>query len=69
MIWLANIHLFVDYQLTAYRQQNDDLCDKSCSFREAQIGGHTIYKVEDTRMIPIPNETVIQKIQHPDENK
>jgi predicted RNA binding protein YcfA (HicA-like mRNA interferase family) len=38
-------------------------------YRQAQIGGHTIYKIEDTRMLSIPNEAVIQKYQHPDESR
>ena len=38
-------------------------------FREAQIGGHNIYKIEDTKLIPIANELVRQKFQHPDETK
>lgn len=38
-------------------------------FREAQIGGHSIYKIEDTKLIPIANELVRQKFQHPDEAK
>ena len=39
------------------------------TFREAQIGGHSIYKIEDTKLIPIANELVRQKFQHPDESK
>ncbi|XP_068698688.1 polyphosphoinositide phosphatase-like [Montipora foliosa] len=35
----------------------------------AQIGSHSIYKIEDTKLIPIGNEFVKQKIQHPDEAK
>ena len=31
------------------------------------IGPHTIYKVEDTRMVYIPNDIV--RYQHPDEQK
>lgn len=38
-------------------------------FRQAQIGGHSIYKIEDTKLIPIANELVKQKFQHPDEAK
>ena len=38
-------------------------------FRQAQIGGHSIYKIEDTKLIPIANELVTQKFQHPDEAK
>ncbi|KAL9969462.1 hypothetical protein ACROYT_G021682 [Oculina patagonica] len=37
--------------------------------KEAQIGGHSIYKIEDTKLIPIANELVRQKFQHPDESK
>ena len=37
--------------------------------RQAQIGGHSIYKIEDTKLIPIANELVKQKFQHPDEAK
>lgn len=33
----------------------------------ALIGSHTIYKVEDTSMIYIPNETV--RVVHPDESR
>ena len=31
----------------------------------ADIGGHAIYKIEDTSMIYIPNDSV--RISHPDE--
>lgn len=31
----------------------------------ADIGGHAIYKIEDTNMIYIPNDSV--RITHPDE--
>ncbi|EDO30298.1 predicted protein [Nematostella vectensis] len=37
--------------------------------KQAQIGAHTIYKVEDTKLVPIPNESIVQKIQHPDESR
>ncbi|GCC28197.1 hypothetical protein chiPu_0006625 [Chiloscyllium punctatum] len=33
----------------------------------ADIGGHSIYKIEDTNMVYIPNDSV--KISHPDETK
>ncbi|XP_046846886.1 polyphosphoinositide phosphatase-like [Xenia sp. Carnegie-2017] len=35
----------------------------------AQIGGHTVYKIMDTCMVPIPNETVRSKHRHPSESK
>ena len=38
-------------------------------FRQAQIGGHSIYKIEDTKLIPIANELVRQRFQRPDEAK
>lgn len=44
------------------------MCGKNL-FREAQIGAHSIYKIEDTKLIPIANELVRQKFQHPDESK
>lgn len=31
----------------------------------ADIGGHSIYKIEDTAMIYIPNDSV--RVSHPDE--
>lgn len=31
----------------------------------ADIGGHSIYKIEDTNMIYIPNDSV--RVTHPDE--
>ena len=31
----------------------------------ADIGGHAVYKIEDTNMIYIPNDSV--RISHPDE--
>ena len=37
--------------------------------RVAQLGGHTIYKVMDTCMVPIPNETVRTKYHHDGESK
>ena len=37
------------------------------SFRVAIIGGHTIYKVEDTSMVYIPNDACTGRVQHPDE--
>lgn len=37
--------------------------------RVAQIGGHTVYKIMDTCMVPIPNETVRSKHRHPSESK
>ena len=33
--------------------------------RVADIGGHSIYKIEDTNMIYIPNDSV--RVTHPDE--
>lgn len=33
----------------------------------ADIGGHAIYKIEDTNMIYIPNDSV--RISHPDETR
>ena len=35
--------------------------------RVALIGPHTVYKVEDTAMVYIPNDTV--KYTHPDEQR
>ena len=35
--------------------------------RVAMIGPHTIYKIEDTSMAYIPNDTV--RYTHPDENR
>lgn len=33
----------------------------------ADIGGHSIYKIEDTSMIYIPNDSV--RVTHPDEGR
>lgn len=33
----------------------------------ADIGGHSIYKIEDTNMIYIPNDSV--RVTHPDEGR
>lgn len=33
----------------------------------ADIGGHSIYKIEDTTMIYIPNDSV--RVTHPDEGR
>jgi len=35
--------------------------------RVAQIGGHTIYKIEDTTMVYIPNDLI--RYVHPDEQR
>uniref|UniRef100_A0A8C0UTU2 FIG4 phosphoinositide 5-phosphatase n=1 Tax=Cyanistes caeruleus TaxID=156563 RepID=A0A8C0UTU2_CYACU len=35
------------------------------NFKTADIGGHAIYKIEDTNMIYIPNDSV--RVSHPDE--
>eukprot|EP00794_Sanderia_malayensis_P000047 gene47-641_t len=37
--------------------------------RVALIGGHTIYKIDDTVMIPIPNDQAKVKFSNPDEAK
>ena len=37
--------------------------------RVAQIGGHTVYKIMDTCMVPIPNETVRKRYHHDNESK
>ncbi|XP_067049338.1 polyphosphoinositide phosphatase-like [Acropora muricata] len=37
--------------------------------KEAQIGSHSIYKIGETKLIPIGNEIVRQKVHHPDEAK
>ena len=38
-------------------------------FRVALIGGHTIYKIDDTVMIPIANEQARIKFSNPDETR
>ena len=38
-------------------------------FRVALIGGHTIYKIDDTDIIPIANEQTRSRIGNPDEAK
>ncbi|XP_072036306.1 LOW QUALITY PROTEIN: polyphosphoinositide phosphatase-like [Amphiura filiformis] len=37
--------------------------------RVAIIGGHTIYKIEDTSMVYIPNDECTGKVPHPDESR